>query len=105
MSGIDYRRVLLCGLIAGVVIASGEAVLDSFIFAEDLTKTASDSGGVGMPLWRSAALAGTMVCYGIMLIWLYAAMRPRFGAGPRSPKSPARIRRSSIQSAWTACPV
>ncbi len=69
---------------AGVVLASGEAVLDTFVLAEDLAAAAPQGEAPETSLWASAALAGTVACYGIVLVWLYAAMRPRFGAGPKT---------------------
>ena len=84
MAGINYPRVLLGGLVAGVVLASGEAVLDTFVLAEEIAAATPQDEAPAMSLWTSAALAGTVACYGIVLVWLYAAMRPRFGAGPRT---------------------
>ena len=37
-----------------------------------------------MPVWRSAALFAILICYGLVLVWVYAAIRPRFGPGPKT---------------------
>ncbi|WP_411891678.1 hypothetical protein [Yoonia sp. SDW83-1] len=59
-------------------------MLDTFVLAEDLAAAAPQGEAPETSLWASAALAGTVACYGIVLVWLYAAMRPRFGAGPKT---------------------
>lgn len=85
MGKIDLGRVVLGGLLAGLVLTALEFVLNGLILA-DQWAAAMES------LNRSAPEgAGTMVFYvvwnfvlGIALVWLYAAIRPRFGPGPRT---------------------
>lgn len=81
MSKINMIRVILGGLLAGFLLTIGEFVLNGLILAEQweaAMKTlnlAPVSGGV---------IAWTVVIYfigSIVLVWLYAAIRPRYGAG------------------------
>ncbi|MBI1897892.1 MAG: hypothetical protein HYS04_15380 [Acidobacteria bacterium] len=85
MGNINWSRVLLCGLLAGLIINIGEFILNAVVLADD---------------WRQAMTAlnrpgeitpGQIVVFniwgfvgGITLLWLYAAIRPRYGAGPRT---------------------
>ena len=83
MSGINWRRVWLGGLAAGLlsnVLGIGSA---HFLFAADvqtLMQRLSVTFGPGV-----AVLHLTMrFALGVGVVWLYAAIRPRFGAGPRT---------------------
>jgi len=84
MRGINVGRWILGGLVAGVVIwliegaasmlymGVAEAALAEHGFAMDLT-----AGFI-------AATVLVSVITGLVLIFVYAAMRPRFGAGART---------------------
>src|SRR5215468_8275474 len=83
MKAINLGRVILGGLLAGVILNIGEFLLnEKVIKAENeaamkaLGKTMPESGQA-MAVWM---ILGFVT--GIALIWLYAAIRPRFGAGP-----------------------
>ena len=85
MPRINLLRVLLGGVAAGVVIDAGEAVLNGVILdqqwraaMEALGKSSTMNAGQ----MAAANLYGLML--GIFAIWLYAAIRPRYGAGPRT---------------------
>ena len=84
MGKINITRVLLGGLIAGLVICFGEYILGWLIFggqwAEVLTEAGTGQFGGG----QEAALAIVAILYGIALVWIYAAIRPRFGPGPKT---------------------
>ncbi len=85
MTKINWSRVLLGGLAAGVVINIVEFLVNGLWLAEDWRQVMERLG-------RSAETsAGQMVVYniwgfliGIFAVWLYAAIRPRFGPGPRT---------------------
>ena len=81
---MNYSRVLLGGLIAGLVLnILGFAGMHLF-FIDDFSQALQD---------RNISMSPTIVAFfehlamrfvaGIALLWLYAAMRPRFGPGPR----------------------
>ncbi|MEJ2130082.1 MAG: hypothetical protein P8Y95_00265 [Gammaproteobacteria bacterium] len=82
MQGINLGRVILGGLVAGLIINAGEFVLNTYV-AGEATAQALAARNLMMPddvttmaLW---AIYGFV--YGIALIYVYAAIRPRFGAG------------------------
>ncbi len=84
MGRINLGRVLLGGLLAGLIINIGETVLNAFVLAQlwDYALKALNRPPM-------ATDAGAIVFYivlgfaeGIFLVWLYAAIRPRFGARP-----------------------
>ncbi len=84
MGKINMRRVILGGIIAGVIINVVEGVLNGALASQwseaakaiGRSATMSTRQVVAFNVWGFAA--------GIIAIWLYAAMRPRFGAGPRT---------------------
>lgn len=82
MSAINYPRVFFGGGIAGVVLAIGETVLNGVVLSADWASLDLDADAASMPAWRSVALFGVLVCFGVVLVWVYAAIRPRFGPGP-----------------------
>lgn len=79
MTNIHLGRVLLGGILAGLVIIVGEYVLNGIILAEHWARMRLDFGIA--PLGPAQFVAGSLITlfYGVVLIWLYAAMRPRFG--------------------------
>lgn len=82
MGRINMSRVLLGGLLAGLVINIGEFLFNGVLFAEELNQAAR---ALGVEPPGAEAIAVFMVqalVMGIVAVWLYAAIRPRFGAGP-----------------------
>jgi hypothetical protein len=84
MSNIDNGRVILGGLLAGLVINIGEFLRDGVLMAERvagmLTKLGlSEPSGGQLLLFTIVGFA-----LGIVAVWLYAAVRPRFGPGVRT---------------------
>lgn len=84
MGNINIKRMLLGGLLAGLVIGVGEYILSELIlggqWAEVLTETGTGQFGGG----QIAGLAIVALLYGIALVWIYVAIRPRFGPGPKT---------------------
>jgi len=81
MDRINMARVLIGGLAAGLVINIGEFLLNGIVFAADLAAAMArlqlpPVGGSAIGVFVIVAFA-----LGIALVWLYAAIRPRFGAG------------------------
>ena len=85
MGKINLGRVILGGLVAGVIINVVEGVMNGVILQPQWSAAAKAIGRsatmstkqiVAFNVWGFAA--------GIIAVWLYAAMRPRFGAGPRT---------------------
>ena len=82
--GINTGRVIVGGLAAGVVINAGEVVANMFLFEEDVA-AALDGLGLAQP---DTSAIGWFIAIGFALgigtAWQYAAMRDRFGPGPRT---------------------
>lgn len=90
MGGINYGRVVLGGLVTGLIAnilhglfwfaVQGQAVWIAQAKMFDMYKP-----GVMFPRPTFMAGYGVMLLFwGIVTIWFYAAMRPRFGPGPRT---------------------
>jgi hypothetical protein len=84
MGRIDASRVLLGGLVAGLVIVVGEYILNGIILSGEFTSQ-RERCGLGDPTAGELTVGAIItVLYGVILIWIYAAIRPRFGPGPRT---------------------
>ena len=84
MDRINYARVVTGGLLAGLVINVGEFLLNEPILGDDW-KTALEA--LGLPPATGGAIAlFVIMCFviGISAVWLYAAIHPRYGAGPKT---------------------
>ena len=82
MAKINMGRVVLGGLLAGLVVNIGEFLFNGVLFGEQMD-AASKALGLEPP--GGGAIAVFVVqafVMGIVAVWLYAAIRPRFGAGP-----------------------
>ena len=85
MSKMNWKRVFLGGLLAGVVIiVLGFAAY--FIYLGDVWKPVMES--LGYPMNETVGMyIGSIISsfvVGILAVWLYAAIRPRFGAKPKT---------------------
>lgn len=81
MTGINYARVLGGGLLAGLVMNIGEFLLN--VMLGEQWEQAMEALGVAEPGGAEVARYVLLTfLIGIALVWLYAAMRPRFGPGP-----------------------
>lgn|SRR5574342_664629 len=82
MGKINLKGVIVGGLVAGVVLNAVDFVLFGVVLKDDMA--------AAMQALNKPPVADTMMLwfilldflYGIFLVWLYAAVRPRFGAGP-----------------------
>lgn len=81
MGKINWGRVIAGGIVAGVVINIFEYVTNGKILAADWA-AAMQSLGRQMPSGAVAIFIVWGFLVGIGAIWLYAAARTRFGAGP-----------------------
>jgi hypothetical protein len=81
MGNINVSRVLLGGLAAGVVL-NVLGIVYQLVFADNME---AEFARLGLEVPGGSLIAIFMLLglvSGIVLIWLYAAIRPRFGAGP-----------------------
>ena len=84
MGKINLQKVVAGGLVAGVVLN----VFDFLVYGVWL----KNDMNAAMAALNKPAITTNMILwfvfldflYGIWLVWLYAAIRPRFGAGPKT---------------------
>ena len=81
---MNYARIILGGLVAGVVLNIGEFLLNDVILgaqmkAEFTRLNLPDPGGPFI-----AVAVGLTFALGILLVMLYAMIRPRYGPGPKT---------------------
>ena len=80
---MNYRRILLGGLLAGVLINASEFLLNGVVLAEQMSAD-MERMGLTFASWAMPAYVLMAFTYGLFLAWLYAALRPRFGQGPHT---------------------
>jgi len=87
MGRINWGRVFLGGLLAGVVINVGEYLFHAVLFKDEVAEMMRALGkdpaavmtGNAIAIWN---LLGFLA--GIGAVWGYAAIRPRFGPGAKT---------------------
>ena len=84
MASMNVGRVVAGGLLAGLVINMSEFVLNQPILGE---KWEEALGAMDLQEPGTGAIGFFIVTgfvLGLLTVWMYAAMRPRLGAGPKS---------------------
>lgn len=85
MEKINYGRVLLGGLAAGLLMNVSEALLHGGVLGQAAVDLYQSLGVVAEPHPMNLAVLVTMTfLLGIGAVWLYAAIRPRFGPGVKT---------------------
>ena len=87
MGRINWGKVFLGGLLAGLVINVGEFLFHAVLFKTQVEESmralgkdpAATNTGSAMAIW---ILMGFLA--GIAAVWLYAAIRPRYGPGAKT---------------------
>ena len=85
MGTINWNRVLLGGLVAGLIIDVAEWLLQGVFLGSEWRQAMQN---LGRPVQETAGrvlfyvMLGLM--YGILASWAYASIRPRYGAGPKT---------------------
>jgi len=86
MGGINIGRVVVGGIVAGILCFLGDGIVHGVLLKDwwaqvmaGLGRRVADPGGTHPLYFLSYDLAKALVA-----VWLYAAIRPRFGAGPRT---------------------
>lgn len=84
MNKINFPRVLIGGLVAGLVLNLGEVILNDMIIGPQMKEfftrlNLPEPGGT----FLAAAVILTLVI-GVVIVWVYAAIRPRLGPGPKT---------------------
>ena len=81
MAKINIKRVFLGGLLAGLVLIVGEAILNELILGEQWSTALAESGATEFTPVQTVSFTIITFLLGIVVTWLYAAIRPRFGPG------------------------
>lgn len=82
MGKINVGRWIAGGIVAGILVDISETVLNGVVLRSEwaaalqaLGKSMTESGGT-IAVWMIWGLV-----YGLVCVWVYAAIRPRFGPG------------------------
>ena len=82
---MKWGRIFIGGLVAGVVINVSEAILNVPVLGDDWAEAMAALGKPGEFSGGQIAMFNVMgFLVGIAIVWMYAAIRPRYGAGPRT---------------------
>ena len=86
MSKINLSRVILGGVVAGIVIDVCEGILNGVILKQQWADAFTALGKTSntMSVKQIAAFNVWGIVAGIITVWLYAGLRARYGAGPRT---------------------
>jgi hypothetical protein len=84
MGKINMGRVIVAGLVAGLVADALGYLTDGILlasqWADGMKALGHDNFSPNQWIWFNAL----GLVSGIAVIWVYAAIRPRFGAGPKT---------------------
>lgn len=84
---INTKKVVLGGIVAGVVMNVLDFVVQFLLGARMKAESDAFKPGMADAMMTGSAIATSVVMdliLGIALVWTYAAIRPRFGPGPRT---------------------
>jgi hypothetical protein len=82
VGSINTGRVVVGGIVAGLVINVSEFVVNTLVLGPQMQEAMTR---MQLPPMGGGAMGAFTVmgfAIGIVLLWLYAAIRPRYGAGP-----------------------
>jgi hypothetical protein len=85
---LNTRKIIIGGLVAGIVLIILN-ILAQFVLGDRVQNEMNawmPGSADRMTMSVATIVAGIVLKFiiGIILVWLYAAVRPRFGAGPRT---------------------
>ncbi len=84
MQGMNTQRLFLSGLVAGVVLNVQEYVVNGMILKDEWEAAMKTAGLETYSTSGLIMLVLMTLVLGFISVWLYAAIRPRFGPGPRT---------------------
>ena len=84
MGKINVARVILGGLLAGLIINISEFILNLYVIAEESNAIMERLGLPEVGTNQIAVFVVMAFALGIVVIFLYAGLRPRFGAGVKT---------------------
>ncbi|HYX83302.1 MAG TPA: hypothetical protein VE714_12960 [Gemmatimonadales bacterium] len=82
MGKINLQKVLIGGLIAGVVLNVVDFVVFNMVLKDQMTAALTALGKAPPGGGQIVPFVVLDFAAGVFFVWLYAAIRPRFGAGP-----------------------
>jgi hypothetical protein len=85
MGNVNRNRVILGGLLAGVIINASEFLINGLVLRQDWADVMTKLGKPPDPS-PMMLVAFNLIGFisGILMVWLYAAIRSRYGAGPKT---------------------
>lgn len=84
MAHTNRGRVILGGLLAGLIINVVELIVNAVVLRASWRQALNAHG---IPEFSAGTMVVFLICgflLGIASVWLYAAIRPRYGMGPGS---------------------
>lgn len=87
MASINTGKVITGGLLAGLVMNILDFANNTLVLGKDFAANATRLGLDPAGMESTTAIATFVVVdflIGILIVWTYAAIRPRFGAGPKT---------------------
>jgi len=82
MGKINLGRVILGGIVAGIIINLGEYLLNGVILSDQWTDLMKSINRPVLDVTHVGYFMALGLVQGIVAVWSYAAIRPRFGEGP-----------------------
>ena len=84
MNQINLGRAMIGGLLAGLIINVGEFILNGLLLAEEMN--AAMAALNKPPVDNSMIMWFVLMGFGLgfIIVWTYAAIRPRFGPGVKT---------------------
>jgi hypothetical protein len=84
VNGIRIGRVIAGGLVAGLIVNIGETILNVPLAGEEMAQALQARNLP--PVGGGAIGYFVIMCFllGVLMVWTYAAVRPRLGPGPKT---------------------
>ena len=87
MARINLGKVVVGGLLAGLAFNIGDFLINGVLMAADyaaaMTRLGLDPGAMTAPTVAASWIFIDLL-FGILVVWNYASIRPRFGPGPKT---------------------
>ncbi len=82
---VNFGRILLAGVVAGILYFLGDGLVHGVLLKQQWAIILSAINIDPERAMNSPAIYGMYdLAKGLAVMWVYAAIRPRFGAGPKS---------------------
>lgn len=85
MGQIEWKRVLFGGIVAGLIMDVVDWFFNGIVLGPWWREVMT---GLGHPVYETGPRIAFFVllgmAYGLLAVWFYASVRPRYGAGPKT---------------------